>query len=301
LTQTPLTSRDFAEFTRWYAARRQRSKGRPASPYTLRSKAVHLAALGNKVDAESPEFLATLLKSRQEVDAILDTLALSMTNGAQRVAVYALLDFADYARSKGWVDEPAIYKSDIPPKSPDKPITVYSEAELETFIAAARGADLRWWAFLTFLVDTGRRVGETLSLRWDWFRLEAPKPYIELPYQKNGNAQYIPLGPRLREEVFTPENVERLKEGRQTLRQSPKEFPFPFSYGTAYGRFGRFCEKTGLPNRGFHNFRHTYVTDQLVAGVPLQAVSALVGHANPGVTQTRYNHVTALSFERYAK
>lgn len=64
--------------------------------------------------------------------------------------------------------------------------------------------------------DTGRRVGEVLSFEWDWFRLADQTAYVELPTTKNGQAQYVPLGSRLRCEVFTPENIalKRMEKGR---------------------------------------------------------------------------------------
>src|SRR3546814_10893167 len=83
---------------------------------------------------------------------------------------------------------------------------------MEAFVSAARGVDLRWWAFITYLVDTGRRVGETLSLRWTYFRLDSEPPYVELPDTKNGDHQYVPLSHRLSEVVFTPEHIEKMKQ-----------------------------------------------------------------------------------------
>jgi integrase len=131
---------------------------------------------------------------------------------------------------------------------------------------------------------------------------EGDAPYFELPFQKNGQPQYVPLGERLTLEVFTAANVAKLKTtGRPTLRRVAGEYVFPYSYATVYGRFGRFCERTGLPNRGLHNFRHTYATSQLIRGVPLQAVSALLGHSNPGITGRTYNHVNAMHFRQYVR
>lgn len=290
---------DFDTFARWYIARRQRTFGRVPSPHTVKSKQVHLASFSRIAGVQGEQSLATLLSRRSAVEDLLDEVSLRMSPGAMRVGVYALLDFSVYAIARDLAEETSLLRTDVPGKNPPKPITVYTKAEMELFVSAAKGVELRWWALMCFLADTGRRVGEALELRWDWLKLDSAPPYFELPYQKNGNPQYIPLGRRLREEVFTPPNIAKLKHGRASLRRDPADHPFPWKYGTIHSRFERFCETTGLPNRGFHNLRHTVITDRLVRGVPLQAVSALAGHANPGVTQTRYHHAHALDYARY--
>lgn len=292
---------DFDEFLAWYTARRRRTKGRGPSVATLRTKRIYLTQAARILGAESPDVLGTLLSDRRKVEHLLDEWGVRLTPGTMQVAVYALLDFAEYAAHKGWPNS-AVLRSDRPAKNPPPPITVYTEEEMAEFVAAARGIDLRFWALLAFLADTGRRISEALSLEWDWLKLEGDPPYFELPWQKNGNPQYIPLGSRLVNEVFTPANIRKLQEsGRATLARDPKTYVFPMTYSSAHKRFGRFCERTGLPNRGFHNFRHTVITKRLIDGVPLQAVAALAGHANPNVTGQRYNHATALSYARYVE
>jgi integrase len=64
-------------------------------------------------------------------------------------------------------------------------------------------------------------------------------------------------------------------------------------------RFSRFAERAGLPDRGFHCFRHTVITERLARGVPLQAVSRLAGHSSVAVTDSRYNHADALAYSKY--
>lgn len=297
---TEASALDAEPFLRWYNSRRLRSTGRPASANTLRTKKVHIVSAARYMGAENEESLAHLLAERNQVDLLLDELAVRMSTGACRVAVYALLDFAEYAVTRRLIPAHCLTRADVPPKNPVAPVTVYTAEEMDTFVSAAKGTDLRWWAFLAFLADTGRRVGEALSLEWDWFHLDSHPPYIELPFQKNGIPQYIPFGDRLTHQVFTEENVHKLRtSGRASLRRSPERLVFPWSYGTVYGRFDRFCDRTGLPNRGFHNFRHTVITRRLIEGVPLQAVASLAGHSSPAITMSRYNHATAMNYARY--
>lgn len=293
--------KDFQDFGRWYSWHRRQETGRPASPNTLRTKQVHVAAAANTLAAPDEMFLGTSLGERSRVVFLMDKVASRMTPGAMRQHVYALSNYGDYAVAQGWIPKHEVRPADVPSRNPDKAIVCYSEEEMEQFVEASRGRGLRWWAFMCFLTDTGRRVGETLGLRWEWFRLDGDIPYIELPTTKNGQAQYVPMPRRLRTEVFTPGNISRLKgesrEGQRNDWNRPvAEHPFPWSYGTARARFEYLCRVTGLPNRGFHNFRHTVITNRLARGMPLQAVSALAGHSSTAITDRRYNHTNALTF-----
>lgn len=297
---------DFQEFRDWYRLHRRRTTGRTASEHTLRTKSVYLARAARELGAESPEILGNLLTRPDAAGRLLRSFEDSMSPGAARVAVYALLNFAEYGVAQGWltsVSDSCVGREDVPPRNPKAAITVYSQEEMEAFVAAARGVDLRWWALVTFLVDTGRRIGETLEIEWDWLRLDADPAYVEFPFTKNGEPQYVPLTRRLRTEVFTPENIAWLKTnekaGHLAFRRDVGKHPFPWNYSTVKGRFERFCERTGLPDRGFHCFRHTVITERLARGVPLQAVSKLAGHSSIAVTAARYDHTDALSFSRY--
>ena len=234
---------------------------------------------------------------------MLDKLSLTVSPSTLRHYVWAVMDFGEYAIAQGWTEYVALTKADLPGKNPQPPIVCYSQDEVELLISAARGQGVRWWALMAFLGDSGRRIGEALSLRWEWLRLEAEVPYFELPYTKNGKAQYVPLGKRLREEVFTEANIQNLRYGyeAQTARflRDAEAFPFPWTYAPAQIRFKRHCRRVGVPYRGFHNLRHTRATELLMRGVPIQAVSALLGHASVATTDALYNHATALSYARY--
>lgn len=300
--------KDFDAFGRWYAFNRLKTTGKTASPATVRTKQVHLAQVANVLELQEQESLCQTCCDRAQVEFLLALLASRMTPGAMRVSVYALLDYGAWAATQGLIraSEWEVRKTDIPPKNPMPAISVYGVEEMEQFVSAARGVDVRWWAFMAYLVDTGRRVGETLSLRWSDFRLEETPAYIELRDTKNGDQQYVPLTARLTNEVFTPENIEKMKalklrKGSAPSAGDPKTMPFPWSYNVAYARFGRFAERAGLPNKAFHCFRHSVITDRLARGVPIQAVAALAGHRNVGTTDARYNHTNALSYAGFVE
>src|ERR1700730_10116911 len=193
-------------------------------------------------------------------------------------------DFALYAKSQGWAKHPTLRATDLPPRNPQKAITVHTAAEIDLLLSAARGKGLRWWAFLTFLADTGGRGGGGLSLQWDWLRLEESPPYFQLPVQKNGRPQYLPLGTRLREEVFTPDHVAVLQSREHdNFTCDPSVHPFHCTYPSVRSLMISHCQTVGLTHRVLHVLRHTRATQWLASGVPLNAVSKLLGHSNVAI------------------
>lgn len=238
------------------------------------------------------------------LDELLDGLALRMSTGAASACFYALGSFGDYAKAKGWITSVALLPTDRPPSNPQKAIQVYSPEELQALLSASRARGLRWWAFLHTMAGTGRRVGEILGLEWAWLNLSADVPHFNLPTTKNGRQQYVPLSKYLREEVFTVANIATLKEEKRigTQRQfgrSVEDHPFPWTQSAASKRFDRYCDTLGIESRGFHTFRHTFITNLLARGAPIQAVSALAGHSSVSTTDRIYNHATSLSYANY--
>ena len=61
------------------------------------------------------------------------------------------------------------------------------------------------------------------------------------------------------------------------------------------------CQAAGLPNRTVHSLRHTNITMQIAAGVPLVAVSGRAGHARTSTTTDIYSHFLKSSDRTAAK
>lgn len=291
-----MSYKDFDDFGRWYTERRRRTTGRPASPITLRNKQQRVAYVQEHFSGEPSE----LLGHRPTWEHFLDQQAARMTPGSLRTLVYAMKDYAEFLVAKGELEAHVITPGDVPPQNPLPAIDVYTEDEMARLLDSSWAKGQRWGMFINTLGHTGRRVGEVLSFRWDWLRLEENPAHILLPETKTGEPQYVPLNTVLREEVFTSLNIERLKAerraGRNAWDRSPQDYPFPWSYSTVHGMFDRYCSRLGIENRGFHNFRHTVITGRLASGMPIQAVAALAGHSSVQTTDLRYNHTNALTY-----
>jgi len=56
--------------------------------------------------------------------------------------------------------------------------------------------------------------------------------------------------------------------------------------------WGRDCADAGITGYSPHSLRHTFATTALAAGVPVNVVSSILGHASTAVTLEVYGHVT---------
>lgn len=295
---------EFEEFVNWCSQRYYRRNGTYPAPNTLRARVSRLSTACTVAHVVGIEQLGTLLQDRRQTENLLDGLSGRMTTGSVRAVCNALKWFGEFAVSKGWITHSTLMTSDFPPGNPHPPIVIYTDKDTELILGNARAKGLRWWMFLNTLVHTGRRVGEVLGLEWEWLDLAAETPNFHLPHTKNGRQAYVPLSRVLREEVLTPANIALLQGDAQRaanrhFARDPDTYPFPWRYSSAEQTFKLYCKRIGVEPRGFHCLRHTKATNLLARGVPIQAVSSLLGHASVSTTDRIYNHANALSYSRY--
>lgn len=153
-----------------------------------------------------------------------------------------------------------------------------NDDQAAALIAAARASRNRHLAPLVIVgLNTGARLGELLSLRWEDVELDGPTPTATFRGTKNGSARQVPLVPRCVREL-TP-----------FKRRAGRVFPMK-SVRTA---FNAARSRAGLASVvTFHVLRHTFVTRMAIAGKPLAVIQRIVGHASVATTE-RYLHAHA--------
>jgi integrase len=247
-------------------------------------------------------FLAEMLASKEGVSTILDALHAGLTSSGVAQTVDVLRTFGRFAVAKGWIEGVALEREDRPPENPIPETNLYPHDHVVALVRAAYARDLRFGLFLDHLEQTGRRVGETLRIQWEWLFLDADTPHYRLPPEavKTRREAYVPLSADLvGKYVEYGEELRRRQRGtRADYRRDASVYVYPFTYETAWHRLEHLCSSLGVPCRGFHALRHAKATELLSKGVPLQAVSALLGHSVQ-VLQKRYNHTTGLTFAHY--
>ncbi len=133
-------------------------------------------------------------------------------------------------------------------------------------------------AAFRLLILTGCRLGEIQTLKWDYITLDG----MELPDTKTG-ARRIPLP----------------QAARAVLSALPRSPANPYVIvGKLDGRHAtdfqhpwrRIRERAGLPNVRIHDLRHTYASNAVSSGMPIQMVGRLLGHTQIQTTM-RYAHL----------
>ncbi|MCH2250982.1 MAG: site-specific integrase [Cognatishimia sp.] len=133
-------------------------------------------------------------------------------------------------------------------------------------------------AAFRLLLLTGCRLGEIQTLRWDYITESG----MELPDTKTG-ARRIPLP----------------QAARAVLSALPREDGNPYVIaGSVEGKYAtdlqkpwrRIRKRAGLEDVRIHDLRHTYASNAVSSGMPIQMVGRLLGHSQIQTTM-RYAHL----------
>jgi integrase/recombinase XerD len=204
-------------------------------------------------------------------------------NIAARKKLEALRAFFRFCWESDWIpSNPAIKLK--PPKVTDPPTLPFSREEVTQILAACgkyRGGQAnaqRLRALVQLLRFSGLRICDAVTLRKE--RIVGGK--LLLYTAKTGTPVHIPL----------PEFVVlELEMSRGTNPQ----FYFWSGEGkpkSCVGNWQRSLKKlfglAGVPDGHAHRFRHTFASNLLLAGVPLDRVATLLGHTNSKITEKHY-------------
>jgi len=146
---------------------------------------------------------------------------------------------------------------------------------------------------------TGMRIGECADLASDCLRSTGPDQWaVHVPLGKLKTERLVPVDP------FVCKFAQRLRFFR-SLEPLPNDgflLPRPHSKEALIRQLRDYlhqvCHQIGLSTRIVpHQFRHTYASEMLRAGVALPALMNLLGHVDPDMTM-RYLDVTLTDLQR---
>ncbi len=148
-----------------------------------------------------------------------------------------------------------------------------------------RGA-VRWShiAAIQLLCLTGCRACEILDLEWSW--IDARVGVIRFPDTKTGKSNR-PISDDVLDYLAELEDRHRLPGVPYVVYGRNHQRIHRSSLGEAWRRIRR---RAGLDDVRIHDLRHSAASDALNAGVPLEVVSAILGHRSFRTTQ-RYAHL----------
>jgi len=196
------------------------------------------------------------------------------------------------------VDGPRVERYPIKPFAPD---------EARRLLQAIKGDRLE--ALYSVALTMGLRQGEALGLTWLDIDLEMGYMRISKQLQRiHGTPQLVePKTERSRRTLAMPpmiaDDLRRHHERQQRERavagrhwvEAGLVFTTPIGTpldGTAVTKgFHELLDRAGLPQRRFHDLRHSCATLLLVQGVSARVVMDLLGHSQIGLTMNTYSHV----------
>lgn len=188
--------------------------------------------------------------------------------------------FFKFLKTQGHIkDDPATNLEH--PKFETKPPRILDKMEYRALRDAAR-SDIRMFAIIELLLQTGIRIGELAKIRVEDVNLNLDPITLHIPREEGTVERLVPLNKPAVEavkrylgiRVKTPSHALLItKTGRPLLIRNIR---------TAIDRYFRIA---GIKNAKVNDLRHTWVASQLQAGVPLLTVSKLSGHKRLSTTE----------------
>jgi len=137
-------------------------------------------------------------------------------------------------------------------------------------------------------LNTGMRKGEILNLKWD--NVDITHGFILLDHTKNGERREIPINATLKQ------TLEELYKGT-TKRPRRIDVPYVFydytegkPYLNVQRSFVTACKNAKIRDFRFHDLRHTFASQLVMAGIDLTTIRELLGHKTLTMT-LRYAHL----------
>jgi len=147
---------------------------------------------------------------------------------------------------------------------------------------------------ILMLLRSGIRIGELLALKIQDINL---KKRIAIIHEgaKTGKGRV----------VYISDDAYKALRKWIKIRNPQREYLFysrcmvNMSYGTARSSFIKCLRKARLVRKGYtlHCLRHTFASELLSAGMPLESLQVLMGHSNIEVTR-RYARLTNMALEK---
>ena len=196
------------------------------------------------------------------------------------------------------VDGPRVERYEIQP---------FSIEEASKFLAAAKGDRLQ--ALYSVALTMGLRQGEALGLRWQDVDLERGTLQVNKQLQRIDSEFRLlePKTQRSRRTLALPATIVRelrdhrvrQQRERETAPVGPAQPDLVFSRsdgvpldGTVVThQFHRLLDRAAIPQRRFHDLRHSCATLLLAQGVSPRVVMEILGHSQIALTMNTYTHV----------
>lgn len=165
------------------------------------------------------------------------------------------------------------------PKYSVTPPRVLSVLEYRALRDACQ-TDQRMSSIIELLLQTGMRISEVASLRVEDISLT--KKVLAIPSLNSHPPRQVPLNNRAVLAIQAYQRIRpRAKESTFFLTKSCR----PFLVRNIRSAIDRYFKLAGVDRAKVNDLRHTFIVQQLAAGVPLVQVSQIVGHKRLSTTE----------------
>ena len=205
-----------------------------------------------------------------------------------------------------------------PPKLRREEVQPFTEDEARRLLAAVAGDRLE--ALYATALALGLRKGELLGLQWDDVdptggKLEVRRQLQQLRGQRpvlkalktRASRRTLDLPPALVERLAAHRERQRREYAAKGREWRPGGLVFPSTAGTPLGQrnltrhYKRLLGRAGLPERRFHDLRHTAASLLFGQGLEATAVQRVLGHSSIAVTNDTYLHLMPRAKRRSAE
>jgi integrase/recombinase XerD len=172
-----------------------------------------------------------------------------------------------------------------PPVSDESSTRGLSADELRRLLATATQHSPRMGALVGLLVLNGLRISEALATQVSDYGHDRGHRVLKIT-RKGGKTARVPLAPPV------VRALDAYLEGRTTgpiFLAADGSSPYP--YQSAFSQIRRLAKAAGIEGADAitpHSLRHSFATEALSLGAPLQDVQDALGHADPRTTR-RYD------------
>lgn len=161
------------------------------------------------------------------------------------------------------------------PRVHERAVPFLSESDLERVYAALPE---HLAPLARFLGETGTRLGEALSLRWD--AVSTDDRVFTVRKSKTGRSRDVPLSAAARAAM-----------GRRGAAEERVFAAFGGAMPRAWRNHWKEAVKSvGHPTLRLHDLRHAAASLLVRGGVPVTSVARWLGHTTPALVLTRYGH-----------
>lgn len=203
----------------------------------------------------------------------------------------------------------AIPKADTDTKKND--IRPLEGNQIPAFMATIKGT--RFETIYLIAIETGMRLSEILGLQWARINFQRNEILIDsqLAIKRKAGTQRVLTSTKSRNvrSIIVPEDVIQLLKARKKAQIADQfragelwvnqdglcftdELGVSLAHTPIEHEYKRIVTSIGLPDRRFHDLRHTFATEAIRAGVDYETLSKHLGHFSVGFTLDVYGHVT---------